>query len=368
VEIVCVVGARPNFVKMAPVISALARTGHSPFVVHTGQHYERGLSEVFFEQLEMPRADVGLGVGSDTHARQTARVLERFEAVCESRRPDLVLVGGDVNSTLAAALVASKLPVPVGHVEAGLRSFDRTMPEEVNRVLTDHVSDLLFTTEASAGLNLEREGIAAERVHLVGNCMVDTLLRHLDGAIAAAPWHGLGLERGRYALLTLHRPSNVDDAVTLARLLGTIDAVAERLPVVFPAHPRTAKRIHEGDLAVGNLRITEPLPYLTFIGLMAGARVVLTDSGGIQEETTTLGVPCLTLRRNTERQVTVELGTNRLVGTDRGAILSAVDEVMAGRWRSGERPPLWDGAAAERIAAVIGRWWAARNAGVTAPS
>jgi UDP-N-acetylglucosamine 2-epimerase (non-hydrolysing) len=358
---VCVVGARPNFMKMAPVIDALARAGHRPFVVHTGQHYDRNMSEVFFDQLGMPRPDVDLGVGSDSHARQTARVMEGFETICEAQRPDLVLVGGDVNSTLAVALVASKLLVPVGHVEAGLRSYDRTMPEETNRVLTDHISELLFTTEAGARDNLTREGIAEERVHLVGNCMVDSLLRHLDRARDAAPWSAFGSQPGGYALLTLHRPSNVDDPRALAELLGSVNEVAERLPVLFPVHPRTATRIREAGLTVGaGLRLTEPLPYLTFLGLMAGARVVLTDSGGIQEETTALGVPCLTLRWNTERPITVELGTNRLVGTDRDAIVGGVDEVLARRWRSGQRPPLWDGAAAERIAAVIERWWGDR--------
>ena len=361
-KVVCVVGARPNFMKMAPVIDALSRAGRRPFVVHTGQHYDRNMSEVFFDQLGMPRPDVDLGVGSDSHARQTARVMEGFEQICSAQHPDLVLAGGDVNSTLAVALVASKLLVPVGHVEAGLRSFDRTMPEEINRVLTDHVSELLFTTEAGAGANLAREGIAAEKVYLVGNCMVDSLLRHLERARAAAPWSGFGLRPGGYALLTLHRPSNVDDAGALAELLGTVNAVAERLPVLFPVHPRTAARISDAGLAVGGgMQLAEPLPYLTFLGLMAGARLVLTDSGGIQEETTALGVPCLTLRRNTERPITVELGTNRLVGTDRGAIAGAVDEVLAGRWRRGERPPLWDGAAAERIAAVIERWWGGRE-------
>ncbi len=361
-KVVCVVGARPNFMKMAPVIDALTRAGRRPFVVHTGQHYDRNMSEVFVDQLGMPRPDVDLGVGSDSHTRQTARVMTAFEEVCGEQRPDLVLVGGDVNSTLAVSLVAAKLLVPVGHVEAGLRSFDRTMPEEINRVLTDHVSELLFTTEASAGANLAREGIAAEKVHLVGNCMVDSVLRHLDRARAEAPWSGLGLQPGGYALLTLHRPSNVDDAGALAELLGTIKAIAERLPVLFPVHPRTAARIRDAGIAVGSgLRLTEPLPYLTFLGLMAGARLVLTDSGGIQEETTVLGVPCLTLRWNTERPVTVELGTNRLVGTDRAAIAGAVDEVLAGRWRRGERPPLWDGAAAERIAAVIEGWWGGRT-------
>jgi UDP-N-acetylglucosamine 2-epimerase (non-hydrolysing) len=356
-RVACVVGARPNFMKMAPVIEALTAAGEHPLVVHTGQHYDRNMSEVFFDQLGMPRPDVDLGVGSDSHAVQTAKVMMAFEGVCEEHRPELMLVGGDVNSTLATALVAAKLLIPVGHVEAGLRSFDRTMPEEINRVLTDHVSELLFTTEAAAAANLAREGIAAERVHFVGNCMVDSLLRHVERARAAAPWAAFDLEPQGYGLLTLHRPSNVDDLDLLADLLETIDQAAERLPVVFPIHPRTATRLASAGLEFSSaVHECEPVPYLDFLGLMAGARFVMTDSGGIQEETTVLDIPCLTLRWNTERPVTTELGSNRLVGTERGAIVGAVDEILAGKWKHAQRPPLWDGRAADRIVAAIGRW------------
>jgi UDP-N-acetylglucosamine 2-epimerase (non-hydrolysing) len=350
--VLCVVGARPNFMKMAPVVLELGRRGIPHLLVHTGQHYDERMSRVFFDELGLPAPDVDLEVGSDSHARQTARIMVLFEELCLDRRPELVLVAGDVNSTLAAALVAAKLGIPVGHVEAGLRSFDRTMPEEVNRVLTDHLADLLFTTEESGNANLRREGIAEETIRFVGNCMVDTLERHVERAVAASPWDSFDLAPGGYALLTLHRPSNVDDEATLAQILAGVRAVAERLPVLFPVHPRTARRL-TGLADLPGLRLTEPLPYLTFLGLLARARLVLTDSGGIQEETTALGVPCLTLRWNTERPVTLTAGTNRLVGTDPDALRQACDEILAGTWAAGTRPPLWDGRAAERIVAVI---------------
>ncbi len=361
--VLCVVGARPNFMKMAPVVSALARRGIPHLLVHTGQHYDAKMSQVFFDELGMPAPDVDLGVGSDSHARQTARIMTLFEDLCLERKPDLLLVAGDVNSTIAASLVAAKLGIAVGHVEAGLRSFDRTMPEEVNRVLTDHLSDLLFTTEESGNANLRREGIGEDKIRFVGNCMVDTLDRHAERAVAAAPWEGLGLAAGSYALLTLHRPSNVDDDATLRQVLSAVREVARRLPVLFPVHPRTAQRIAGLGLEVGaeaGLRLLEPLPYLAFLGLMARARLVLTDSGGIQEETTALGVPCLTLRWNTERPVTLIAsgagGTNRLVGNDPEAIRRASDEILSGPAATpgaGLRPPLWDGRAAERIADAV---------------
>jgi UDP-N-acetylglucosamine 2-epimerase (non-hydrolysing) len=364
-RVLSVVGARPNFMKIAPVVAALRGVpGVEQLLVHTGQHYDPNLSQVFFDELGLPAPDVYLGVGSGSHAEQTARVMIAFEGVCAERRPDLVVVGGDVNSTLAATLVAAKATIPVAHVEAGLRSFDRGMPEEVNRVVVDHLSDLLFTTERSGDDHLRREGIAADRIHFVGNCMVDSLLAHVQRAVAAAPWEAHGLAAGGYALVTLHRPSNVDDPATLARLVDTLGRTAERLPVLFPSHPRTTARLAaEGIAAPPGVRLVEPLPYLAFLGLLARARCVLTDSGGIQEETTALDVPCLTLRANTERPVTVEQGSNRLVGDDPEAILGALDEVMRGGWPRARRPPLWDGRAGERIAAAIGGWFDARDGG-----
>jgi UDP-N-acetylglucosamine 2-epimerase (non-hydrolysing) len=349
-----VVGARPNFMKAAPVLRELTQRGLEHFLVHTGQHYDSAMSDVFFNELRMPRPDVHLGVGPGTHAEQTAAVLVGIERVCRERRPDLVLVVGDVNSTVATALAAVKLGIPVGHVEAGLRSFDRRMPEEINRIVTDQISDLLFLSEQSGEENLLREGVPPERIHFVGNCMVDTLLGHVDAAVAAAPWRAFGLDPWGFALLTLHRPSNVDDEGALRRLLEIIDHVARRLPVLFSVHPRTADRLSRiGSDLPSAVRHAGPLPYLAFLGLMARARCVLTDSGGIQEETTALGVPCLTLRENTERPATVTLGTNRLVGTDASRIEAAIEVVLSGRWPTGSRPPLWDGRAAARIVDII---------------
>jgi UDP-N-acetylglucosamine 2-epimerase (non-hydrolysing) len=347
--VLCVVGARPNYMKMAPILRALAGRGVPATLVHTGQHYDESLSDRFFDELGMPRPAVNLEVGSASHAQQTAEVMKRFEPVLLEQQPSVVVVVGDVNSTIACALVAVKLGVPVAHVEAGLRSYDRGMPEEINRVLTDQISALLFTTERSAEANLAKEGIDRSRVHFVGNVMIDTLQASL--ARAVPPPAEL---RGRpYAVLTLHRPSNVDDPAVLERLLGALRRIAERLPVVFPVHPRTASKL--GAAASGRLMLRPPLGYLEMLGLMRDAQLVLTDSGGMQEETTALGVPCITLRENTERPITVAEGTNTVVGTDPARILAAVEDILATGGKRGRRPELWDGHAAERIAAVLAK-------------
>jgi UDP-N-acetylglucosamine 2-epimerase (non-hydrolysing) len=329
-----------------------------PLVVHTGQHYDPRMSGDFFRDLDLPAPDVHLGVGSASHAAQTAEVMRRFEPVVLEHRPDWVVVVGDVNSTLACALVCAKLLVPVAHVEAGLRSRDRSMPEEINRLLTDQIAELLLTPSADADENLRAEGIPEERIRLVGNVMIDSLLAHLARAAASRAREELGVAGRDYAVVTLHRPSNVDDAAALGRILSALAEIAERLPVVFPAHPRTRARIDEFGLAelverAGGVRLTEPLGYLDFLRLHSGARLVLTDSGGLQEETTALGVPCLTLRENTERPVTVTHGTNRVVGTDAekivGAALEVLDSPRAGSGGAARVPPLWDGRTAERI-------------------
>jgi UDP-N-acetylglucosamine 2-epimerase (non-hydrolysing) len=348
-----VAGARPNFMKIAPLVRAFEARGAAAPVCHTGQHYDERMSRLFFDELAIPRPVVNLEVGSGSHAAQTAAVMERFEPVVQRERPDLVVVVGDVNSTMAAALVCAKLRVPLAHVEAGLRSFDRSMPEEVNRVVTDSVSDLLYCTEEAGVVNLANEGVTGDRVQLVGNVMIDTLLAHEQRARAsgARARYAPGAE---YGLVTLHRPSNVDAAGTAGGLARALADVSQRLPLVFPMHPRTRAAFDAAGLlplltAGGRIRIIEPLGYLEFLDLMSGARLVLTDSGGIQEETTVLGVPCLTLRANTERPATVEHGTNRVVGTDPAAVLRAAEESLASPPR-GRRPGLWDGKAAERVA------------------
>lgn len=361
--LVCsVVGARPNFMKIAPIVHELQHRKISNILVHTGQHYDDNMSKVFFEELNLPQPDIYLGVGADTHARQTAKIMIAFEEVCHQYRPDLVIVVGDVNSTLAAAITASKLSIPIAHVEAGLRSFDRTMPEEINRIVTDHLSELLFTTEPSANENLIREGINKSRIYYVGNCMVDTLLKHIELAEKRAPWLIFGLKPGEYALLTLHRPSNVDNPTTLRQLIDVINEISDFLPILFPVHPRTRQRLIQWNIPIApTVQLSEPLPYLTFLGLMAKAKYVLTDSGGIQEETTALGIPCLTLRWNTERPITCVVGTNRLVGQDPEKIRQSVKTILAGEWPSGQRPPLWDGQASKRIVDVIQLWGAMKS-------
>lgn len=349
-HILHVVGARPNFMKAAPVLSALNRRSNiRQTLVHTGQHYDRNMSDVFFEELGIPDPDVNLEVGSGSHAQQTAEVMSRFEPVLLEKKPDLVLVYGDVNSTMAAAVVCSKLLVPVGHVEAGLRSFDRTMPEEINRIITDQLADWLFTPSEDGDRNLCREGVRPDKIHRVGNVMIDSLLRLLP----------LAMQRGangfpsRYALVTLHRPSNVDDSETLKRILECLVTMTADVAVVFPVHPRTRQRIQRFGIDTGKVHLLEPMPYLDFLALQARAAVVITDSGGIQEETTYLKVPCLTLRSNTERPITAELGTNILVGDDMEMLKGEMSRILAGRGKQGSIPPLWDGRAGERIADVL---------------
>lgn len=349
-HILHVVGARPNFMKAAPVLRALQERGAQQTLVHTGQHYDGNMSGVFFTQLGMPSPDVNLGVGSGTHATQTADIMVRFEPVVLERKPDIVLVYGDVNSTIAAALVCSKSGVRVGHVEAGLRSFDRTMPEEINRLMTDQLSDFLFTPSEDGDQNLLREGIPAEKIYRVGNVMIDTLVRLLP----LAEHHNLPELRERYALVTLHRPSNVDDDRTLKAIFESLREIAEHLDLVFPVHPRTRRRIEQFGIDVSGIHLLEPLPYLEFLALEQHAVVVITDSGGIQEETSFLNVPCLTLRNNTERPVTITLGTNVLVGQDGARLRQEVLKVLDRRsGTKGAEIPLWDGHAAERIAGIL---------------
>jgi UDP-N-acetylglucosamine 2-epimerase (non-hydrolysing) len=350
VHILHIVGARPNFMKVAPVLSALqGRKNVKQTLVHTGQHYDVNMSDVFFQQLGIPAPDVNLAVGSGSHAQQTAEIMMRFEPVVIERRPDVVLVYGDVNSTVATALVCSKLGIRVGHVEAGLRSFDRTMPEEINRLLTDQLSDLLFTPSEDGDGNLRREGIPADKIFRVGNVMIDSLVRLLPKA-RKTRFENLPEQ---YALVTLHRPANVDDSVTLKGFLASLLDVNRDLAVVFPAHPRTRQRIAEFGFNTGQLLVLDPLPYVDFLGLQSRATVVITDSGGIQEETTYLGIPCLTVRGNTERPVTVSAGTNVLVGRDPEKLRLELSRVLAGKARKGTVPPLWDGHAGARIADIL---------------
>ena len=353
-RIVHVLGTRPNFVKMAPVIAAArGRDGWHNAVVHTGQHYDRAMSDVFFSELGVPEPDHLLGVGSGSHAEQAAKVLERLEPVLRDESPDLVLVPGDVNSTLAAALCAARLGIPVGHVESGLRSFDRTMPEEINRVVADHLSELLFLHSEEAVANLRAEGVDEGRMEFVGNTMIDTLValeQRFRGRRAAT---ALGVEPGSYLLVTLHRPALVDGPL-LADAIAALAEVARELPVVFPIHPRTRKML--GDAAPAGLELVDPVGYLDFLSLEADAAAVLTDSGGIQEETTFLGIPCFTLRDNTERPVTVRAGTNTLLGLDPARIREIPSLVAAAPAETPQPPPMWDGEAAQRITAVIAGW------------
>lgn len=365
--IICIVGARPNYMKMAPIIRAFAN--HQPplkvLLVHTGQHYDAAMNDQLFADLDLPRPDVNLEVGSASHAVQTAEVMKRFEPIIDTHGARAVVVVGDVNSTIACALVAVKRHIPVVHVEAGLRSNDRKMPEEINRILTDQISDILYTTERSALANLEREGIAAERVEFVGNVMIDSLLASLPKALAAkdiliaADIDPARIASG-YGVVTLHRPSNVDDPQKLACIIEALGEISRKLPLVIALHPRTRNNLERNSmldrLDNSGFVILPPQGYLQMLGLMSGAVMVLTDSGGIQEETTALGVPCLTIRENTERPITVEQGTNTLVGTDPGALITAANAVLANGGKRGRVPEYWDGKAAERIAAHLFAW------------
>lgn len=362
--LVCVVGARPNFMKMAPIMQALQNVDHliKPYLVHTGQHYDQAMKDTFFQQLGIPEPDTDLGVGSGTHAVQTANIMLKFEPVLDEVKPFAVLVVGDVNSTIACGLVAVKKQIPLIHVEAGLRSYDREMPEEINRILTDQLSDLLLTTERAAADNLLKEGISADRIAFAGNVMIDSLLHNCKHAVPLRETlrnYGFSqtITENDYALLTLHRPSNVDDPATLDRLIGVISELSRKLPVVFPVHPRTQQKISQAGLLAKlpdqRVILLPPVSYLEMLGLMRSAKLVLTDSGGLQEETTALGVPCVTLRENTERPITVTEGTNTIVGTDPLKIMQCAEEILASGGKSGRVPEYWDGQAAQRIVAEI---------------
>ncbi len=354
-KILHVVGARPNFMKTAPLMAAMHAAGgyFEQMLVHTGQHYDAQMSRIFFDELQMPEPDVYLNVGSGSHAFQTAQVMQAFEPVLLKSQPDWVFVVGDVNSTLACALVSAKLGVPVAHVEAGLRSWDRRMPEEINRILTDQISELLFTPSADGDANLLREGVMPAKIHRVGNIMIDTLVMMLPKAQERSIVEDLGLEKGGYALVTLHRPANVDNVAILGQILSALEIIAKRIPVVFPVHPRTQKNILQAGIQLQGVHLLEPQGYLDFLSLTASARMVITDSGGIQEETTYLGIPCLTVRDSTERPATIEMGTNRLVESSQAGILAAFEQAWLERPGANRCPPLWDGHTAGRMVEVM---------------
>lgn len=358
-KLLCVAGARPNFMKIAPILREMKKhQSLQPKLVHTGQHYDNKMSDVFFKELQIPAPDIHLNVGSGTHAEQTAEIMKRFEAVVLQEKPDWVVVLGDVNSTLACSVTAAKLHVPVAHVEAGLRSYDRTMPEEINRLVTDAIAEVLFTTEKSGNENLIKEGKPESQIYFTGNVMIDSLVFAKPQINRSQVSTDLKLPDKSYCITTLHRPSNVDDPKTLAKIFEIFDTIQNKLSVVFPIHPRTRKMIETFGLSdkvskMKNLRLMDPVGYFDFVSLTAHAKMAITDSGGLQEETTYLGVPCLTMRENTERPITIEVGTNTLVGSDEQLIYSKVDEIIKGTYKNGSVPELWDGRAAERITNVF---------------
>ena len=357
--VINVVGTRPNFMKMMPVISGLNKLNIPNMLIHTGQHYDENMSKVFFRDLRIPDPDIFLGVGSGSHAEITAKIMIEFEKVCLKNNPRLVIVAGDVNSTLACALAAKKLNIPIAHVESGLRSYDEEMPEEINRILTDRMSDLLFVTEKSGIEHSLDEGIAREKIHFVGNCMIDSVKKFLPVALEQKPWYEYALDEYDYTLITLHRPSNVDSAENINKVVRMLNEMSKSSKLVFPVHPRTKSRLAQSSHKLdGNILMLEPLPYLEFLGLMAKARLVITDSGGIQEETTYLGVQCITFRKNTERPVTVDLGTNQLVGTDPKELLKTFNKIINGEIKKGTIPPKWDGNAGTRIVKIINEYLA----------
>ncbi len=362
-KIINIVGARPNFMKIAPLMAEYSKHPEiDPILVHTGQHYDEKMSDLFFRQLGIPEPDINLGIGSASHAVQTAEIMKAFEPICLEHKPDAVLVVGDVNSTIACGLVAVKLGIKLIHVEAGLRSGDRAMPEEINRVLTDSISDLLFCTEQSGVDNLLAEGVSKDKIHMVGHVMIDTLLKNLEKSqqsnILSEIQSQFGVNGDSFAVLTMHRPSNVDDPVVFSRILDALEVIQNDMPIIFPMHPRTRKNITGTNLGnridgMTNLHLLDPIGYLDFLKLTSSAKLVLTDSGGIQEETTVLKIPCITLRENTERPITAEMGSNQVVGTDTQKILHAYQNATSGNWRDPQVPPLWDGKASERIVKIL---------------
>ena len=359
IKILNIVGARPNFMKIAPIHRLMKISENfDPLLLHTGQHYDQKMSKIFFDDLEMPEPQIYLGVGSGSHAEQTGRVMIELEKIVMELNPDLILVVGDVNSTLAASLVASKLHVPIAHVEAGLRSFDRNMPEEINRIVTDSVADLLLVTEKSGETNLVNEGVPQSKIHFVGNVMIDSLLHFRQKAQNSKILEQLNLVEQPYSLVTLHRPSNVDSQKSFSNILDAFNEIEKKIPIIFPIHPRTKKMIEQLGFGkkienMKNLKMTDPLGYLDFLNIMQSAKFLLTDSGGIQEETTVLGIPCITMRENTERPVTVELGTNVIVGMNTEKIINESSKILSGTFKKGQIPPLWDGKAATRIIEII---------------
>jgi UDP-N-acetylglucosamine 2-epimerase (non-hydrolysing) len=356
-KVISVVGARPNFIKIAPIDKAFRKFPEIKHMIcHTGQHFDEKMSDVFFRELGMPEPGFNLGVGSGSHAEQTAAIMTRFEKVLEAEKPDLILVPGDVNSTLACSVVASKMNVPVAHVEAGLRSFDRTMPEEINRIITDVLSDLLFVSEESGMVNLRKEGIGEEKIHFVGNVMIDSLVSFMDKIEASTVHKRFGLEAEKYILVTFHRPANVDEEYKMKHIIDFLNTLAKEIKVIFPVHPRTMKSINDygfGASLSPGLILSEPIGYIDFLSLTKNARLVITDSGGIQEETTYMGIPCITVRDNTERPVTVTTGTNLLIGTDLNEVMKATGTILSGNVKKGSIPPNWDGKTAERIVQIV---------------